>query len=149
MLEVTDKRVGPSTMPIVPSGGQSESSSLDRGPSLLDPTLSHHSPTSLLPSNGGSSSAETLTELPRSGGQGHVPSRLRQPRLIRPPLFLSLFATLFLLFFFTFFLFSPLSLFPYLFILTSFPLNFSIKNPPSFSENTSPPKKFCSIMYFF
>lgn len=31
-------------------------------------------------SAGGSSSAETLTELPRSSGQGHAPSRSSQPR---------------------------------------------------------------------
>lgn len=79
MLEVTDKRLrarahrrhGP---------GQSRRRSLGRAPSSLAAATPHHSPRTstgrlsfLLA--GGSSSAETLTELPRSSGQGHAPSR--------------------------------------------------------------------------
>lgn len=73
MLEVTDKRLrarahrrhGP---------GQSRRRSLGRAPSSLAAATPHHRP-ALLPPVGGSSSAETLTELPRSSGQGHAPSR--------------------------------------------------------------------------
>ena len=84
MLEVTDNRLR-ARAPGVTGPDQSRRGSLGRVPPLLAHAYPHQRRgplrcPALLPPVGGSSSAETLTELPRSSGQGHAPSRSSQPR---------------------------------------------------------------------
>lgn len=84
MLEVTDNRLR-ARAPGVTGPDQSRRGSLGRVPPLLARAYPHQRRgplrcPALLPPVGGSSSAETLTELPRSSGQGHAPSRSSQPR---------------------------------------------------------------------
>lgn len=83
MLEVTDKRrlraraPASRAQPIAwPHAGPRV---LAIGRSFAPPLASDLYRPALLPPIGGSSSAETLTELPRSSGQGHAPSRSSQP----------------------------------------------------------------------